>query len=60
MTLHLSEAEIAALIEPADAVEIIEGAFRRLAAGQVHSQTRVRLPMNGGHLALMGATDGEL
>jgi ornithine cyclodeaminase/alanine dehydrogenase-like protein (mu-crystallin family) len=57
VTLYLTEADAASLIEPAEAVAIIEGSFRRLAAGEVHNQPRVRLPMNGGHLALMGATD---
>jgi ornithine cyclodeaminase/alanine dehydrogenase-like protein (mu-crystallin family) len=60
MTLHLTEADAASLIDPADAVAIVERSFRRLAAGEVHNQPRVRLPMGGGHLALMGATDSGL
>jgi ornithine cyclodeaminase/alanine dehydrogenase-like protein (mu-crystallin family) len=60
VTLHLSEADAGSLFEPADAVPIVEDSFRRLAAGEVHNQPRVRLPMNGGHLALMGATDRGL
>jgi ornithine cyclodeaminase/alanine dehydrogenase-like protein (mu-crystallin family) len=57
VTLYLTEADAASLIQPAEAVPIIEDSFRRLAAGVVHNQPRARLPMNGGHLALMGATD---
>src|SRR5207244_8627525 len=57
VTLYLTEADVAALFEPADALPIIEACFRRLAAGEVQNQPRVRLPMNGGQLALMGATD---
>jgi alanine dehydrogenase len=60
VTLYLTEADAASLLEPADAVPIVEECFRRLAAGEVHNQPRVRLPMNGGHLALMGATDRGL
>jgi ornithine cyclodeaminase/alanine dehydrogenase-like protein (mu-crystallin family) len=56
-TLYLSEADAALLLGPADAVPIVEGSFRRLAVGEVHNQPRVRLPMNGGLLVLMGATD---
>jgi alanine dehydrogenase len=60
VTLYLTEADAASLFEPADAVPIVEDSFRRFAAGEVHNQPRVRLPMNGGHLALMGATDRRL
>lgn len=60
MTLHLTEADVAALLAPADAVPVIESSFRRLAAGEVDSQPRIRLPMGGGHLALMGASDHGL
>jgi ornithine cyclodeaminase/alanine dehydrogenase-like protein (mu-crystallin family) len=60
MTLYLTETDAAALLAPADAVPIVEASFRRLAAGEVSNQPRVRLPMNGGHLALMGAVDRGL
>jgi ornithine cyclodeaminase/alanine dehydrogenase-like protein (mu-crystallin family) len=60
MPLYLTERDAAALLEPADAVPIVEGSFRRLAAGEAVNHPRVRLPLNGGHLALMGATDRGL
>jgi ornithine cyclodeaminase/alanine dehydrogenase-like protein (mu-crystallin family) len=58
--LYLTEQDAASLIEPAAAVSIVEDSFRRLAAGEVTNQPRVRLPMNGGSLALMGASDRGL
>jgi alanine dehydrogenase len=58
--LYLTEADVASLFEPADAVPVIEESFRRLAAGQVVNQPRLRLPLDGGALALMGAVDRGL
>jgi alanine dehydrogenase len=58
--LYLSEADVASLLEPADAVPIVEESFRRLAAGEVVNQPRLRLPLDGGALALMAAVDGGL
>jgi alanine dehydrogenase len=60
MPLYLSEADIASLFEPADAVPIVEESFRRLAAGEVVNQPRLRLPLDGGALALMAAVDSGL
>jgi ornithine cyclodeaminase/alanine dehydrogenase-like protein (mu-crystallin family) len=60
MPLYLTEQNVASLLEPADAVPIIEESFRRLAAGEVVNQPRLRLPLDGGALALMGAVDGGL
>ncbi|MFL6007240.1 MAG: ornithine cyclodeaminase family protein [Gaiellaceae bacterium] len=57
MPLYLTEADVDALLVPADAVPIVEESFRRLAAGQVVNQPRVRLQSNGRALALMGAVD---
>ena len=57
MPLYLTETDVAALLEPADAVPVIEESFRRLAAGEVANQPRLRLPLDGGALALMGAVD---
>jgi len=58
--LYLTEADIGSLFEPADAVPIVEGSFRRLAAGEVVNQPRIRLPIDGRALALMGAVDRGL
>jgi ornithine cyclodeaminase/alanine dehydrogenase-like protein (mu-crystallin family) len=57
VTLYLREADVEALLSPADAVPVIEECFRRLAAGEIENQPRVRLDMGGGTLALMGAAD---
>jgi ornithine cyclodeaminase/alanine dehydrogenase-like protein (mu-crystallin family) len=57
VTLYLSEEEVTSLVSPAEAVPVIEESFRRLAAGEVVNQPRVRLPLPDGALALMGASD---
>jgi alanine dehydrogenase len=58
--LYLTEADVASLFEPADAVPIVEESFRRLAEGEVVNQPRLRLPLDGGTLALMAAVDRGL
>jgi alanine dehydrogenase len=58
--LYLTEADVASLFEPAEAVPIIEESFRRLAAGEVVNQPRLRLPLDGGTLALMASVDRGL
>jgi alanine dehydrogenase len=58
--LYLTEEDVALLFEPADAVPIIEDSFRRLAAGEVVNQPRLRLALDGGALALMAAVDRGL
>jgi ornithine cyclodeaminase/alanine dehydrogenase len=58
--LYLTETDVESLFEPADAVPIVEDSFRRLAAGDVVNQPRIRLPIDGGALALMGAVDRGL
>jgi alanine dehydrogenase len=60
MPLYLTETDVASLLEPADAVPVLEESFRRLAAGDVTNQPRLRLPLDGGALALMGAVDSGL
>ena len=60
MPLYLSEDDVAALLTPADAVEAIEGSFRRLAAGSVENAPRRRLALEDGRLADMAASDLEL
>jgi len=44
--LYLSESDVASLFEPAAAVSIVEESFRRLAAGDVVNQPRLRLPLD--------------
>jgi len=60
MTLQLSEAEVAALLTPAEAVEAIEACFVRMAAGEVDNKPRYRLGLDGGMLAVMAASDHGL
>ena len=60
MPLFLSEDDVASLLTPADAVDAIEGCFRRLAAGAVENRPRYRLRLDGGALAVMAAADLEL
>jgi ornithine cyclodeaminase/alanine dehydrogenase-like protein (mu-crystallin family) len=57
MTLYLSEQDIDGLLTPEDALEAVEGSFRRLAEGVVENVPRRRLRLDGGMLAVMSATD---
>jgi ornithine cyclodeaminase/alanine dehydrogenase len=58
--LYLTEDEVAGLLGPADALEAVEGSFRRLAAGEVDNVPRQRTRWEGGFLAVMWAVDKEL
>jgi len=58
--LYLTERDVEALLEPADAVPVIEDCFRRLAAGEIDNRPRERLPVEGGYFAVMAATDRAL
>jgi alanine dehydrogenase len=60
MPLYLNEAEIGELLTPADALEAVEGAFRRMAAGEVDNRPRYRHQFEGGAFAVMSAVDSEL
>ncbi len=60
MTLFLSESDVQELLTPADAVEAVEGAFRRMAGGAVEVAPRRRLKLAEGRLADMAAADLEL
>lgn len=60
MPIYLSEADVAALLTPADAVPVIEDCFRRMVAGVVENRPRERLPHDDGFLAVMSAVDREL
>jgi ornithine cyclodeaminase/alanine dehydrogenase-like protein (mu-crystallin family) len=57
MPLFLSESDVAALLEPADAVEVLEQCFLRIARGEVVNAPRRRLPLAQGSLADMAASD---
>jgi alanine dehydrogenase len=58
--LYLTEAEVAELMTPADALEAVEGSFRRLAAGEVENVPRRRMSLDGGVFAVMSAVDRGL
>ena len=60
MPLYLTEEDVTSLLTPGDAVEAVEGSFHRLAEGSVHNRPRYRLPLEGGQLAVMAASDLEL
>ena len=60
MPLYLTEAEVAELLGPADALEAVEGCFRRLATGAIENVPRRRLRLEGGAFAVMSAVDREL
>ena len=56
MTLYLTEADVESLLDPAGALEAVEGSFRRLAAGAVENMPRERLRLDEGRLAVMAAS----
>jgi alanine dehydrogenase len=58
--LYLTESDVAELLGPADAVDAIEGCFRRMARGDVEIAPRRRLRLDEGSLADMAASDHEL
>src|SRR4051794_1671347 len=60
MPLFLNEEQVRSLLDPADAVEAVEGCFARIAAGTVDIAARRRLRLEGGRLADMAASDLEL
>ncbi len=60
MPLYLTEAEVAELLGPDDALDAVEECFRRLAAGEVENVPRQRTRFEEGFLAVMWAVDREL
>ncbi len=60
MPLYLTEKDVAELLPSADAVEVIEACFRRMASGSVENRPRYRLGLQEGALAVMAASDLEL
>ncbi len=57
MALYLTEADVEALLSMGDALEAVEGSFRRQAAGEIENRPRYRLRLDGGQLAVMAAAD---
>ena len=60
MALYLTEEDVAGLLTIEDALEAVEGSFRRLAGGGVENRPRYRLGLAGGVMAVMSAVDSEL
>lgn len=60
MPLYLTEADVEALLTPADAVAAVEGSFLHLATGTAENRPRYRLRLEDGALAVMAAVDREL
>src|SRR5579864_8182882 len=60
MALYLREADVAALLTPADALAVVEESFNRLARGVVDNRPRERLPLEDGQFAVMACVDHEL
>ena len=60
LALYLTEADVARLLTPRDAIEAVEDSFRRLAAGTIENVPRYRVRLgDGGALAVMSAVDRE-
>jgi ornithine cyclodeaminase/alanine dehydrogenase-like protein (mu-crystallin family) len=55
--LYLTEEDVEALLDIEDAVEAVEGSFRRQAAGVIDNRPRYRVGLDGGQLAVMAASD---
>ena len=60
MPLYLSEADVAELLSPGEALDAIEACFIRLARGVVENRPRTRIPVEDGVFAYMAAADREL
>ncbi len=58
--LFLREADVEELLSPAEAVEVVEACFGRIARGAVENRPRSRLGLEDGLLNVMAATDLEL
>jgi alanine dehydrogenase len=60
VTLYLGEDDVAALLTIEDAIDAVEGAERRLAAGEVANRPRERLQVEDGVFAMMACVDTGL
>jgi alanine dehydrogenase len=58
--LYLTESEVGELLTPADALDAVEGSFRRLAADEVDNRPRHRHQFDGGVMAVMSAVDSGI
>jgi ornithine cyclodeaminase/alanine dehydrogenase-like protein (mu-crystallin family) len=57
VALYLTEEDVEAVCTIADALEAVEGSFRRQAAGEIDNRPRYRLRLDDGRLAVMAAAD---
>lgn len=57
MPLYLTEEDVETVFSIGDALEAVEGAFRRQAAGEIENKPRYRLRLESGRLAVMAAAD---
>ena len=57
MAVYLTEEDVEAVLSIEDAVEAVEGSFRRQAAGEIDNRPRYRIGLDGGQLAVMAACD---
>jgi ornithine cyclodeaminase/alanine dehydrogenase-like protein (mu-crystallin family) len=60
MPLYLTESDVEQLLDPAAAVEAVEGSFQRQGSGSVENRPRYRLGLQDGRLAVMAASDLDL
>jgi alanine dehydrogenase len=58
--MYVTEAQVAEVLTPADALVAVESSFGRLARGAVDNPPRVRTELPGGVLAVMPCVDREL
>jgi ornithine cyclodeaminase/alanine dehydrogenase-like protein (mu-crystallin family) len=55
--LYLTEADVAALLTPEDAIAAVADCFARLASGEIDNRPRARQKVDGGVFAVMSAVD---
>jgi ornithine cyclodeaminase/alanine dehydrogenase-like protein (mu-crystallin family) len=60
MPLYLTEAEVAELFTPAEAIVAVEECFQRIARGSIQNVPRTRVQVEDGVFAIMAAADSEL
>lgn len=59
MTRHLTDARIEAAVPPADAIAVMDDAFRRFARGEAAVQPRMRTELGTTRLSTLGAIFGD-
>jgi alanine dehydrogenase len=57
VSIFLRESDVMSLLEPGDAVDVVESCFQRMAAGEIEIAPRRRLRLPEGALADMAAAD---